>query len=121
MGKLIVGTIIELEIDDRTLAHVREIILSKLAKQESLLMNWHPAKAIKNYQRFSVWINPGIPLQFIFYGSKEPELNPRWLEALEETCHSIRGLEILEEKQVEEFLANVQSRKEQLFERTAEG
>src|SRR5690554_5217114 len=109
MGKLIISTVMELEIEDRTLAHVREIVLSKLGKQESFLINWHPTQAINNFQRFSFWLNPGIPLQFIFYGSKEPELNQRWLDALEETCHSIRGLEILEEKQVEDFLASVQA------------
>ncbi|KKI16860.1 MULTISPECIES: DUF7882 family protein [unclassified Leucobacter] len=96
MGFLIYGGTQEFEFDDRTLAHLKVAITTKLRRQESFLMSWvHPAE--RGGGRLSVWLAPSIPLVFRFSGSRPPQLNRHWIEVLTEHSHTARGLLVLTE------------------------
>lgn len=103
MGYLIYGAGAEYEIDDRALAHLKIAIVAKLRLQESFLLNWSHTPA-QGGGRVSVWLSPGIPLQFRFSGSRPPELNRDWLQALAHSSHGSRGMVLMEEGDVPAYL-----------------
>lgn len=106
MGYLIYGAGAEYEIDDRVLAHLKIAIVAKLRLQESFLLNWtHPAA--EGGGRVSVWLSPAIPLQFRFSGSKPPELNREWLQALAHSSHGSRGMVLMNEDEVGPYLDDI--------------
>lgn len=103
MGYLIYGAGAEYEFDDRVLAHLKIAIVAKLRLQESFLINWTiPSGA--GGGRTSLWLSAGIPLQFRFAGSKPPELNRVWLDALARSSHGIRGMVVMGEDEAAEYL-----------------
>lgn len=104
MGFLVYGGTQEYEFDDRTLAHLKVVLTMKLRLQDSFLMSWiNPAE--RGGGRVSMWIAPSIPLTFRFAGSRAPELNKDWIEALTETANSSRGLVVLSESEAQQYLA----------------
>ncbi len=102
MGHLIYGGTQEFEFEDRTLAHVKVAITVKLRRQESFLMSW-VVPSEKGGGRVSLWISPSIPLIFQFSGSRAPQLNKVWIDALSELSHTPRGLVLLSEKDAEKL------------------
>jgi len=92
MGKLIYGSQdSEYEFDDRLLAHLRVVIVTKLRRRESFTFTWdYPAS--NGSGRMSIWMDPSIPLQFRFFGGREPSLNRAWIEALSAVAASTMGL-----------------------------
>ena len=104
MGFLIYGSGAEYEIDDRTLSHLKIAIVAKLRLQESFLINW-TVPPEEGSGRVSLWLSPAVPLQFRFSGSKPPELNRVWLEALALSSHGTRGMVVMPESEAEGFLA----------------
>lgn len=103
MGYLIYGATTEYEIDDRVLAHLKIAIIAKLRLQESFLVNWTVPPEYGS-GRLSIWVAPGIPLQFRFSGSKAPELNRVWLDALARSSHGLRGMVVMKEDEAQEYL-----------------
>jgi hypothetical protein len=65
------GTSEPIIIEDETLAHLKVIIGTKLRRQESFMMTWHPTEG-GDPGRVTVWIHPAIPLQFLF-STAEPQ------------------------------------------------
>ena len=59
------GTSEPILIDDETLAHLKVIVGTKLRRQESFMMTWHPREG-GDPGRLTVWMHPAIPLQFLF-------------------------------------------------------
>lgn len=104
MGYLIYGSAAEYEIDDRVLAHLKIAIVAKLRLQESFLVNWTVLPEMGS-GRVSIWISPGVPLEFRFAGSKPPELNRVWLDALARSAHGLRGMVVMAESEAEDYLA----------------
>lgn len=103
MGILVYGGGAEFEFDDRVLAHLKIAIVSKLRLQESFLINWTlPPSAGSG--RASLWISPGTPLQFRFAGSKRPELNRVWLDAMSRSSHGVRGMVVMSEEEAADYL-----------------
>ena len=103
MGYLVYGTGAEYEIDDRALAHLKIAIVAKLRLQESFLLNW-TIPAEQGSGRVSLWISPGIPLQFRFSGSKPPELDRVWIDAMSRSSHGVRGMVLMAESEAAEYL-----------------
>ena len=97
MGRLIYGpTGTRVEIDDRTLAHLKVVILTKLRRSEGFAFSWD--KGVGNGSgRDTMWLNPAIGLEFEFDGSRESALNKLWLEELMASANSGGGLHILPE------------------------
>lgn len=97
MGRFIYGTpSITVEFDDRVLAHLKIVILSKVRRGESFTFSWEYSVA-SGSGHSSIWINPTIPLQFDFDGSREPRLNRAWVEELVRLSNTPAGLRIVPE------------------------
>ena len=97
MGKFIYGTpSIAVEFEDRVLAHLKIVILSKVRRGESFTFSWEYSAAAGSGHS-SIWIHPTIPLQFDFLGSKEPQLNRAWVEELVRLANSPAGLRVTPE------------------------
>jgi len=92
-----------LEIEDRLLAHLKIAITSKLRVGESFLLNVQ-IPAAKGSGRMSLWMSPSIPIHYRFGGSKPPELNRRWLEALSRSSQGIRGMVAMTEDEAATYL-----------------
>lgn len=106
MGYLIYGPGAEYEIADRELAHLKIAIVAKLRLQESFLLNWSLSPS-DGSGRVSLWLSPAIPLQFRFSGSKAPELNRVWLQALAHSAHGSRGMVLMAEAEAESYMAGI--------------
>lgn len=104
MGYLIYANTAEYEIEDRTLSHVKVAVVAKLRRQESFLLSWGPTSS-DGSGRISLWLSPSIPLQFRFSGSRAPELNPAWLQALAHSANGTRGMIVMTEKEAELYLS----------------
>lgn len=104
MGKLIYNSSNrELDIDDRTLAHLRIAIINKLRRSESFAMTWEHGVA-NGSGRTTIWLNESIPLQFVFSGNRPPKLNRLWVEQMLLSANSTAGLQnVPEPEESEEF------------------
>jgi hypothetical protein len=97
VGKLIYGAPMwYVEFDDRALAHLRVVILAKLRRSESFSFSWKYDNG-QGSGRSSFWVHPSIPMQFEFYGGREPVLNRHWIEALMLSANTPNGLELVPE------------------------
>jgi hypothetical protein len=97
MGTLIYGPAAkELEIDDRTLAHVQAVIIAKLRRGESFAFNWQKT-VNEGSGHVTIWIHPGIYIEFLFFGSKHIQLGRKWVKELMMTANSVGGLKMVPE------------------------
>ncbi|MBT2501671.1 ATP-dependent DNA ligase [Curtobacterium sp. ISL-83] len=97
MGKFIYGTpSIAVDFDDRVLAHLKVVILAKVRRGESFSFSWD-YEAAAGSGNSSIWINPTIPLQFDFLGSRQPRLNRAWTEQLMQLANTPAGLRVIPE------------------------
>jgi hypothetical protein len=82
VGKFIYGTNgYELELDDRTLAHLKVAMFSKLRRNEAFSFSWQVDPEAGS-GRHSVWISPASTIHFQFFGSRRPALNRRWIKEM---------------------------------------
>ncbi|GAA4181988.1 hypothetical protein [Gryllotalpicola koreensis] len=103
MARLIYGSDEGYEFDERTLAHLKIAMTSKLRVRESFLLNW-VIPAERGSGRMSLWISPEVPLVFVFNGSKPPQLNKVWVDAMARSAHGIRGMTVMPEAEAEAYL-----------------
>ncbi|QHC61834.1 ATP-dependent DNA ligase [Rathayibacter festucae] len=97
MGSIMYGTPpAAIEVDDRTLAHLQIVIINKFRRDERFLLTLNASPNAGTGRR-GVWMHPTIPLQFDFKGSRQPTINPEWIEALMERANSGAGLRIVPE------------------------
>ena len=82
MGYLYYGSESQpIEFSDRVLAHIRVLATSKLRRGESFTMTWHhPSGAGEG--RTSIWLQPAIPLKFVFDSADAQQLDPEYLQKL---------------------------------------
>jgi hypothetical protein len=92
MGALVYDDDRQAELEDRTLAHLQVVIVNKLRRRESFPFTWSDER-----RTVTVWINPSIPLEFIYHGNRRPRLNRTWLEELALSASSTGGLVVLPE------------------------
>ena len=92
MGKLYYGPQTVFEFRDRTLIHLRSVIVGKLVRQESFVFSWVDAG-----QQRSIWMHPAMHLVFEFDAEGEHELNRAWLETLAELANAPAGLRLVPE------------------------
>lgn len=81
MGAIVYGSERRIHLDDRTLAHVRSIVVMKLRRQESFTLSCPQVPGVPG-SRVSLWIHPSIPLQFEFETSEHHQLNRVWLNSI---------------------------------------
>lgn len=92
MGRLLYANdLAGIEIDDRALAHVKQVVVSKLRLNHSFSFSmdpgWHPG-----HERCCLWLNPAIPLRFVFDDDAGPVINRVWIEQLTLSANSPTGL-----------------------------
>ena len=75
------GSATPIHIEDRPLAHLKVVIATKLRRGESFTLSWqHPDDQPRG--RSTIWLNPSVPLRFVFDDPEAPELNRNWIEQL---------------------------------------
>ncbi len=85
-----------IDIDDRTLAHLKIVITTKLRRGESFALSWaHPAALTGG--RTTIWLHPAIPLRFEFDDDTPPAIDHEWIARLAEAANSIGGVRLLAE------------------------
>lgn len=89
MGYLHYGPSQIFRFDDRSLAHLRTVVVAKLIQQESFLFTWKDSGI-----RRSIWMHPAIPVQFEFDSTESPQLNRGWVEELMASANSTGGLKL---------------------------
>lgn len=100
MGFLYYDGATDFEFEDRSLAHLKAAIGTKLRRQESFFLNWsNPPE--NGSGRVTVWVSPSVPLIFKFSGNTPPQLNTKWVQVLVETSNTPRGMTVIREDQVE--------------------
>ena len=92
MGRLIYGPqSLEIDFDDRLLAHLKVAMFAKMRRNESFSLSWTEPES-SGYGRSSVWIHPTTPLHFRFHGGRRPALNRAWIEQLSQSASTVSGL-----------------------------
>jgi hypothetical protein len=95
MGRFIYDTVANaVDIDDRTLAHLRIVVMNKLRRSESFMFD---VEVGDGSGRRSFWMHPSVPIQFHFYGSRQPRINRVWVEDLMLAASGPNGLAITPE------------------------
>ncbi|MFE1646049.1 ATP-dependent DNA ligase [Microbacterium sp. P01] len=91
MGKFIYDSTIKVDFDDRLLAHLQLVIGAKLRRGESFHFTWRDEASVGS-GRTMVWVHPTVSLAYKFYGSRQPQVNRAWVEALMYTANAPTGL-----------------------------
>ncbi|GEK86563.1 hypothetical protein GCM10007198_05570 [Microbacterium aerolatum] len=85
-----------IHIDDRTLAHLKVVIATRMRRHESFTLSWqHPEEEPGG--RATIWLHPSIPLRFVFDQPDPPALNARWIEDLMNSVSSTGGISLVDE------------------------
>ncbi|REC99810.1 hypothetical protein DEU35_0786 [Microbacterium sp. AG157] len=94
MAKLYYGTTTEpIRIDDRMLAHVKVVVATKLRRGESFTMSWVHGED-EPTGRSTIWLQPSIPLRFVFDSEQPESLDQNLLKRLANDANSSRGLSL---------------------------
>jgi hypothetical protein len=97
MGRLFYGaTDMPIEIDDRALAHLKVVIGTKLRRGESFTLSWrHPDDQPRG--RSTIWVDPAIPLRFVFDEPEPASLNREWIDKLARSANTSGGITLIPE------------------------
>lgn len=82
---------LEIEFDDRTLAHLHVVIGAKLRRHEGFFFTWRDDPALGD-GRSSLWLETSIPLYFRFASAERHQLNREWIELLTQSANQTQGL-----------------------------
>jgi len=86
-----------IRIEDRTLWHLKTVILTKLRRNETFSVSWeHPDDDREGYT--TIWLHPSIPLRFVFDSRTPPELNREWLARMNAATVERGGIELTQEQ-----------------------
>ena len=82
--------------DDRTLAHLKVALVTKLRRAESFTLSWtHPSNGQSG--RSTIWLNPAIPLRFEFDTPEPPPLHREWIEEILRSANTTGGIQLTKE------------------------
>lgn len=94
MGNLHYGSTDQpIRIDDIQLAHLRVVVTTKFRRGESFPLSWIHSSDTPG-GRSTVWLQPAIPLRFVFDSAESAELDPALLRQMAEQANSAAGLTI---------------------------
>ena len=79
------------EMPDRVLAHLKLVATTKLRRGESFTVTWRHTNAGAE-GRTSLWMQPAIPLRFVFEASEPETLDPEYLHTLANAANSVNGI-----------------------------
>ena len=96
VGTLYYGESTAIHVDDRALAHLKVVIATKLRRSESFTLTWqHPDDQPRG--RSTIWLQPSIPLRFVFDDPEPAELSRPWIEELANSANSSGGITLIAE------------------------
>ncbi len=98
MGKFTYEGVTKVDFEDRALLHLQIVIGTKLRRGEPMHFTWKDDPSIGG-GRTTVWLHPRCSLVYKYYGSRAPQPNSAWLEALMHTANSPTGLYLMPEPQ----------------------
>jgi hypothetical protein len=96
MGKFLCGSHIDVEFDDRVLAHLQVVIGAKLRRGESMLFSWRDSTDSGD-GRTTTWVHPTSDVTFKYYGHRKPTINAEWVDLLMLEANKPGGLQLTEE------------------------
>jgi hypothetical protein len=96
MGKFIYDGSVKVDFEDRTLAHLQVVIGNKLRRSEAFHFTWKDDTSIGD-GRTTIWVHPRCSLVYKYYGSRRPQLNMAWLDALAQVANTPGGLYVVPE------------------------
>ena len=79
------------EMPDRVLAHLKLVATTKLRRGESFTVTWRHMNGVAE-GRTSLWMQPAIPLRFVFEASEPEALDPEYLHAMANAANSVNGI-----------------------------
>lgn len=103
MGTLLYGNGSGIQLDDRTLEHLRLAMAVRLRRGESFMVSL-PIDELGVGSRRNLWVSPAVPLQFIATGSRTPTLNRIWIQAMGESEDSTGTLTVMPEGESVSYL-----------------
>jgi len=93
MAKLYYGSdTAPVTLPDRLLGYIKVITATKLRRGESFTLTWIGAE--DEAGRSTIWLQPSIPLRFVFDSAEPEQLNGEYLRALADQSNSAAGLSI---------------------------
>ncbi|MFG6280134.1 hypothetical protein [Microbacterium sp. 5K110] len=91
MGKLFYGSDPQpMDIDDRLLQYLQVVFSTKLRRSESFTITWTDAAA--SHARTTLWIQPSIPLRFLYSSVDAQRLSGGYLRQLADQAAMSSGL-----------------------------
>lgn len=94
MGTLFYGfDAAPIDMPDTLLAHVKVVVATKLRRGESFTMSWRHTDD-QPRGRSTIWLQPAIPLRFVFDSAEIEMINPAALTELSHAANSSGGLVI---------------------------
>lgn len=91
MGTLRYGRRQQYEFDDRTLEHLRAVIVARLRRKESFFFSWQ-RRGGGHADDVCLWITPTIPIAFEFDSAERVRLSRAWVQMLLRSSYSEQGL-----------------------------
>lgn len=88
MGRLICPPGLSVDIEDRLLAHLRVVMMNKLRRGESFMLQVPAGGAGYN----SIWISPSMAIALQFYGGRQPALDRELLDDMMRAANGPDGL-----------------------------
>ncbi len=85
-----------IDMDDRTLAHVKIAIVTKLRRGESFTLSWTHADD-QPVGRTTIWMHESIPLRFEFAEAESPVLHREWVEQILRSANTTGGIQLTAE------------------------
>ncbi|KTR95818.1 von Willebrand factor A [Microbacterium testaceum] len=93
MAKLYYGSdTAPVTLPDRLLGYIKVITATKLRRGESFTLTWSGAEG--DTGRSTIWLQPSIPLRFVFDSAEPEQLNGDYLRALADQSNSATGLNV---------------------------
>lgn len=90
------GSDTPIHIEDRALAHLKVVIVTKLRRSETFTLTWqHPEDEPRG--RSTIWLHPSIPLRFVFDDPEPAELSREWISDLANSVSSTGGIMLVAE------------------------
>jgi len=91
MGHLFYGTSTDsIQIPDRLLSHIKVVTTTKLRRSESFTLSWTHVDGAPG--RSTLWLQPAIPLRFVFDSAEPETLNSTALKNMADMANSSAGL-----------------------------
>jgi hypothetical protein len=100
MGELFYDGSVEIDFEDRVLAHLQIVITAKLRRNESFLLSWRDDHSMGD-GRSAIWLHPAVGQRHKYFGERMPRINPAWIAALTDLANSAGGLYVVAEPDTE--------------------